>query len=390
VQQALIDLHASQCGFCTPGFVMSLFGLYLEQPAPDRAAVLAALDGNLCRCTGYRPIIDAALAMAAYPEPLRWSRADAQSAARHARLRSLAEAPLQLARYSAPQDIDTLAAQLNAQPDSLLLAGGTDIGLWVTQALRELPPLIWIGEVAELKLIEPRDGGLWIGAAVTFSDAWPVLLEQYPELSEQAARFASTPIRNSATLCGNLANGSPIGDSLPAMLALDAVLHLRRGDAVRELPIGQFYLDYRLTALQRGEFVVGVWIPPRCSTDIVASYKVSRRHDQDISAVSATFRIKLEGNRVTDARLAFGGMAGTARRAPAAEQALLGTEWMLEAVHQAQLALAMDFTPLSDLRASGQYRIDAAQALLERFFLESQGGKARLPDAPVATQELRS
>jgi xanthine dehydrogenase small subunit len=391
VQQALVDLHGSQCGFCTPGFVMSLFGLYLEQPEPDRAAVLAALDGNLCRCTGYRPIIDAGLAMAAYPEPLRWSRADAQSPARRSRLRSLAvEAPLQLARYSAPQDIDTLAAQLNAQPDSLLLAGGTDIGLWVTQSLRELPPLIWIGEVPQLKRIEPRDGGLWIGAAVTLTDVWPALLEQYPELSEQAARFASTPIRNSATLCGNLANGSPIGDSLPAMLALDAVLHLRRGDAVRELPIDQFYLDYRLTALQRGEFLVGVWIPPRCATDIVASYKVSRRHDQDISAVSATFRLTLAGNRVTDARLAFGGMAGTARRASAAEQALLGAEWTLTAVHRAQLALATDFTPLSDLRASGQYRLDAAQALLERFFLGSQGGQVRLPDAPVATQELRS
>jgi xanthine dehydrogenase small subunit len=391
VQQAMIDLHASQCGFCTPGFVMSLFGLYLNGPAADRDSVLAALDGNLCRCTGYRPIIDAGLAMEAGAEPMRWSRADSQSADRRSRLEALAKAaPLDLPRYCAPRDIDTLAAKFAAEPDSVLLAGGTDIGLWVTQALRELPPLIWIGEVAELRRIEARDGGLWIGAAVTLDMAWPALLQQYPELSEQAARFASTPIRNSATLCGNLANGSPIGDSLPAMLALDAVLDLRCGAQVRQLPLDQFYLEYRRTALRPGEFVQGLWVPPRSASDLVASYKIARRHDQDISAVSATFRIRREGKRVAEVRLAFGGLAGTARRAAAAEQALLGSEWTLDSIRAAQVALAQDFSPLSDLRASSQYRLEVAGALLERCLRESQGEQVRLPAAPMAAAEQRA
>jgi xanthine dehydrogenase small subunit len=388
VQQAMIDQHASQCGFCTPGFVMSLFGMYLNQPAADRGAVLAALDGNLCRCTGYRPIIDAGLALPGYPEPARWSREDAQSAERRAQLEALASAPpLHLTNYSAPRDLASLAAQLAANPESLLLAGGTDIGLWVTQALRDLPPLIWIGEIAELRRIEKRDGGLWIGAGVTLREAWPALLETYPELAEQAARFASTPIRNSATLCGNLANGSPIGDSLPAMLALDAVLHLRHGEATRALPISQFYLDYRRTSLQPGEFLEAVWVPPRSAADLVASYKVARRHDQDISAVSATFRIRREQGRVSEVRLAFGGMAGTARRAAAAERALLGAAWSLDSIRLAQDALAQDFSPLSDLRASSQYRLDTARALLERCLLESQGAQVRLPAAPLAVPE---
>ncbi len=208
---------------------------------------------------------------------------------------------------------------------------------------------------------------MWIGAGASVTDAWPALLPHWPELAEQADRFASTPIRNSATLCGNLANGSPIGDSLPAMLALDAVLELRRGSEMRTLPLAQFYLDYRRNALQRGEFVAGVRIPHRHADDCVASYKVARRHDQDISAVATTFRVRVVAGVVTEARLAYGGMAATARRAAAAEQALTGLPWTLASIALAQAALATDFQPLTDMRATGEYRLQIAAALLERF-----------------------
>jgi xanthine dehydrogenase small subunit len=386
VQQAMIDRHASQCGFCTPGFVMSLFALYLNRSDPDRAQVLESLSGNLCRCTGYRPIIDAGLAMGQYGEPARWSREDAQSTARRQRLAPLASAPPLLTRdgnYFAPKTIDELATRYAAAPDSLLLAGGTDIGLWVTQSLRELPPLIWLGDVAELRAIRDEAQGLWIGAAASVTDAWPALLRHWPELAEQAERFASTPIRNSATLCGNLANGSPIGDSLPAMLALDAVLALRCGNAQREMPLADFYLDYRRNALARGEFITGVRIPHRHADDCVASYKVARRHDQDISAVATTFRVRVVAGVVTAARLAYGGMAATARRAAAAEQALIGMPWTLASIVLAQAALAADFQPLTDMRATGEYRLRIAATLLERFWRECHGEAVRLPASPV-------
>jgi xanthine dehydrogenase small subunit len=389
VQQAMIDQHASQCGFCTPGFVMSLFGLYLNNPAPDRDAVLDALSGNLCRCTGYRPIIDAGLAMQAYAQPVRWSRADAQSAERRAQLEAIAAAPPQVPGYCAPRTVEELAARFIAAPDSLLLAGGTDIGLWVTQQLRQLPPLIWLGDVVELRQVRDDANGLTIGAAVTLSEAWPALLHHFPELAEQARRFASTPIRNSATLCGNLANGSPIGDGLPALLALDAVLALRRGDAARDLPLSEFYLDYRRTALARGEFITAVHVPPRHADDRVASYKIARRHDQDISAVSATFRVRVTQGRVVEARLAYGGMAGIAKRAAAAERALTGQPWTLAGIAAAQAALATDFQPMTDLRATGEYRLAVAAALLERFCRESSGEAVTLPATPVVVENAR-
>ncbi|MEP7313055.1 MAG: xanthine dehydrogenase small subunit, partial [Pseudomonadota bacterium] len=340
VQQALVDCHASQCGFCTPGFVMSLFALYQSTATVERETVVEALAGNLCRCTGYRPIIDAGQRMYDYAEPTHWSRDDAQHERRRRLLGSLARdaatAALRYEGYHAPRSLDELAAAVVANPAAVLLAGGTDVGLWVTQQLRELPAIIYLGDVAELKAIHRSKESLWIGAAVPFSNAWPALLAAYPAFAEQAARFASPPIRNSATLCGNLGNGSPIGDSLPAMLALDAVLELRQGNRTRELRLDEFYLGYQRKALAPGEFIVGVRVPLGFAEQQMASYKVAKRHDQDISAICATFRVARSADRVTDVRLAFGGMAATARRAPAAEAALLGAAWSQATVDKAK------------------------------------------------------
>jgi xanthine dehydrogenase small subunit len=383
VQQSMIDHHASQCGFCTPGFVMSLFALYLQRSQSSREQVLEALTGNLCRCTGYRPIIDAGMRHGDYAEPDRWSREDARSAQRLDTLRRLAHeraagAALRYPGYHAPRTLEELSTALLAHPDAVVLAGGTDVGLWVTKQLRELPPLIFVGDVPELSVIEDRPKELWIGAAVTLTDAWPALLRRFPELEEQAARFASPPIRNSATLCGNLANGSPIGDSIPALIALDARIELRTGTAVRRLILEDFYLGYQNKALGKGEFMTGVAVPAAPKGRLLGSFKVSKRIDQDISGVCATFCVSLDGERVRSARLAFGGMAAIPCRARHAERALIEQGWSSAGIEACSAALAADFKPLSDLRASSAYRLQVAGNLLRRFFLQNQGERPAL------------
>jgi xanthine dehydrogenase small subunit len=403
VQQSMVDHHASQCGFCTPGFVMSLFALYLQRSQAGREQVLEALAGNLCRCTGYRPIIDAGMRQGDYPEPGHWSRADAHAARRLDILERLADgrsagASLKYPGYHAPRTLEELSAALVAHPDAVVLAGGTDVGLWVTKQLRELPLLIFLGDVPELAVIEDRPEELWIGAAVTLTDAWPALLRRFPELGEQAARFASPPIRNSATLCGNLANGSPIGDSIPALIALDARIELRKGAAVRRLKLEDFYLGYQQKALDKGEFMTGVAIPAAAPGRRLASFKVSKRIDQDISGVCATFCVLLDGGRVQSARLAYGGMAATASRAHHAERALIEHGWSPAGIEAAGAALANDFKPLSDLRASAAYRLEAAGNLLRRFFLQHQDEHRALRSsdalsgraAPGSSDALRS
>jgi xanthine dehydrogenase small subunit len=375
VQQSMVDNHASQCGFCTPGFVMSLFALYLGDPAPTRERVIETLSGNLCRCTGYRPIIDAGVRMGDYPTPDHWSR-DAVTA--DTRLRALSslqrDRPLRLPGFYAPRTVDELAAELDKAPDSLVLAGGTDIGLWVTKQLRELPPIVYVGAVTDLKQVRQTAAGLEIGAAVSLTDAWDALVATYPTLAEMAQRFASPPVRNSGTLCGNLANGSPIGDSLPVLIALDAELVLRRGARVRSLPLEEFYLAYQRTALEPGEFVMAVRVPAPVAGRWFATYKVSKRFDQDISALALACAVTVENGRVVSARLAFGGMAGIASRAAATERALLGAPWNEASIQFAITQLAEDFKPLTDMRASSAYRLQAAGNLLRRFYFEHGGG----------------
>ena len=372
VQQAMVDQHASQCGFCTPGFVMSLFALYQQQERVNREQVVETLAGNLCRCTGYRPIIEAGCAMAAYPVPAHWSREQAQEPAHRDALRSLQrERTLQLPGFIAPRSLDELAQTMQAHPDALLLAGGTDVGLWVTKHLRELPTLVYIGEVRELQNIETRaDNSLRIGAAVPLTDAWSAIVARVPALAELVQRFASPPVRNSGTLVGNIANGSPIGDAMPALIALGATIELRSGEATRTLALEDFYLDYMKKDLARGEFVVAVNVPVPNTATRVASYKLSKRIDQDISAVCAAFAIDVADEHVVAARIAYGGMAAIPARAKQAEAALVGNAFAEAAFAEAANALADDFMPLSDMRASAAYRLQGAQNLLRRFFLE--------------------
>ncbi len=375
-QQAMVDHHGSQCGFCTPGFIMSMYTMYQNGHAqPDRDEVLDHLSGNLCRCTGYRPIIDAAQAMGDYPEA-RLDLGDVQG-----KLAGLAKKAAGSAlcvqsggqTYFAPDTSDELAALYEAHPDAVLLAGGTDVGLWVTKQLMTLEKVIYLGNVADLNHIERKDGNLSIGASVLLNEGYEAIEAEYPEVRELWKRFASMPIRNSGTLVGNLANGSPIGDSAPFMIAIGARVVLRKGDSRRELALEDLYLDYRKQDRLPGEFVESVLIPLRSENTQVATYKLSKRVDQDISAVCSAYAITVDQGKVASVRIAHGGMAATSKRAQHAEQALAGAEWSEASVARAMEALSQDYQPLSDMRASSNYRLKAAQNLLYRFYLESTG-----------------
>jgi xanthine dehydrogenase small subunit len=375
VQQAMVDHHGSQCGFCTPGFVMSLWTQYQAHAAvgtqPTRQALADALSGNLCRCTGYRPILDAGEHMLdAAAQPLA---TDAVCAA----LRSLAhDAPLHYTAaggsFHAPRTLEALAHLRAERPAALLLAGSTDVGLWVNKQMRVLPELIHVGAVAELRHIEARDGVLHIGAGASLEDAWRTLAGCWPALHDLWLRFASPLVRSTGTLGGNVANGSPIGDAPPVLMALNATLVLRRGSALRRVPLHGFYKGYMKNALQPGEFLQAIEMPLPRAGEVVCAYKISKRYDCDISALCAAFAVQMDGERIEGARLAFGGLAATVQRAAGAEAALVGQTWTEATLHTAQAALAHDFQPLDDLRASAAYRLQVAQNLLRRCWLETR------------------
>jgi xanthine dehydrogenase small subunit len=380
VQQALVECHGSQCGFCTPGFVMSLWAVYETWLAsgvrPGRQALADALAGNLCRCTGYRPILDAAERMFELP-PVRLDVAPVVDALRRI------EGPAVSPQFHAPRSLDELAALVLRMPQARLLAGGTDVAVWVNKQFRELGEVIYVGDVHGLGRIEDTAGELRIGAAASLEAAWGALAGRLPSLTEMWLRFASPPIRHAGTMGGNVANGSPIGDCAPVLMALDASLELRRGDQVRHMPLDLFYVDYMKNRLEPGEFVQAIVVPTTAMQRIVRAYKISKRFDSDISAVCAAFAIELDGERVATVRLAFGGMAAIVKRAQRAEAALVGQPWTQAAVGAAQAALAQDFTPLTDMRASAGYRLQVAQNLLQRFWLETRGADA-LPAAATS------
>jgi xanthine dehydrogenase small subunit len=378
-QQAMVDCHGSQCGFCTPGFVMSLFALYQEPGTPDRNRVDDALAGNLCRCTGYGPIAAAAQAMKADARRDRFARRAGETAAALKALDDGAMAALEAdgRRYFAPRSVDALTELLLDHPAATILAGGTDVGLWVTKQLRRLGPIISIGAVAELRRITIDDHWIEIGAGVTYSDALATLEAHYPDIADMMRRLGSEQIRNAGTIGGNIANGSPIGDSPPPLIALGSRLVLRRGDRLRELALEDFFLDYGKQDRQPGEFVVAVKVPVADPKEIVRCYKIAKRFDQDITASLGAFALTLDGGEVANIRICFGGMAPIPKRARQAEAALKGKPWTRENVEGACWVLSEDYTPISDMRASARYRLRVAQNLLRKFFIETAEPAAR-------------
>jgi xanthine dehydrogenase small subunit len=376
VQQAMVDCHGSQCGFCTPGFVMSLWATrerHAAGSAPTRQQIADDLSGNLCRCTGYRPILDAGEQACAAPG----ARLDAAPVV--AVLRQLqGDASLATASgFFAPKTVDELAALLEARPKATLLAGSTDIGLWVNKQFRPLGDIVWLGAVAELQRIHEQPGTLVIGAGASLEAAWAALAARWPVLNELWLRFAGRPTREAGTMGGNVANGSPIGDSAPVLMALGATLVLQKGSRIRRLPLDEFYTGYMKNRREPGEFVRAIELPLPTAANSLWAYKISKRFDCDISAVCAGIALTRDAAGVVQAaRLAFGGMAATVQRAAAAEAALTGRPFDAAAAEAAAAALATDFTPMSDLRASAGYRLQVAGNLIRRAALEAGGATA--------------
>ncbi|RFP22971.1 xanthine dehydrogenase small subunit [Duganella sp. BJB488] len=386
VQQAMVECHGSQCGFCTPGFVMSLWGMYLDkdgQPA-QRKEIDDCLSGNLCRCTGYRPIIDAAHRMTELPK-VGFDRAALAEQLRALQRDAGASYSAHGQTFHAPRTLDELVALRAAHPKATLLSGSTDVGLWVTKQMRDLGDIIYLGHVTALQTVGEADGMLQIGAGVSLNDAYEALCRLYPsQLGEMWQRFASLPIRNAGTLGGNVANGSPIGDSMPWMIAVGSEVVLRGPSGERAMPLEAFYLDYQKKDMRADEFVAAVRVPlPREGVQF-RTYKLAKRFDQDISAVCAAFAFKLDGDQIVDARIAFGGMAATPRRAARAEASLNGLRWNEANLRVAMDMLAQDFAPLSDMRASSTYRMQTAQNLLRRFWFETRA------DAPLAADAVNA
>ncbi|MFT8327601.1 xanthine dehydrogenase small subunit [Gluconobacter oxydans] len=376
VQSAMVEQHGSQCGFCTPGFVMSMAAYRKTEGATaDDQAIDDALAGNLCRCTGYAPIVRAMKqAMAAGPD-----RFDAQADAIAGRLTALQDGEsVRLegpeGTLSIPASTDDLADILMSDPDATIVAGATDVGLWVTKGMRRLKHVVPIGRVPELRALTRTPEGLRIGAAVTYQDARPAIAELLPDAGEMIRRLGSTQVRNSATVCGNIANGSPIGDGPPMFIAANAILHLRRGAERRSIALEDYFIAYGKQDRQPGEFVEALTIPEPVPGAQFRAYKISKRFDQDISAVLGAFMIETDDqDRITSARLAYGGMAATPKRASGAEAALLGRVWDENTLEAARAAVMEDFAPLTDMRASAWYRQTVAANLLTRFFEETEG-----------------
>jgi len=382
VQQAMVDQHGSQCGFCTPGFVMSLFALHHRgDPKPvDRQQVNDWIAGNLCRCTGYRPITDAGVASCAEGASDRFS--DDEPAARQALAALRDNDDLFVGTkerfFAAPASIPALAKLSILHPDARLVGGATDVALSVTKQLRDIPKLIWLGRVRHLDEIEDRRDAISFGAMVTHAAATPYLAAIDRDLGELMRRFAGNQIRTAGTVGGNIANGSPIGDLPPALIALGATLGLQLGERTRTLPLETFFLDYGKQDRRPGEFVRVVRVPKFGAGEHFRCYKISKRFDSDISAVMGAFKLRVDGKRIAGARIAFGGMAVIPKRARVAEKALIEkhldkpAEWS-----DAIAALAEDFQPIDDLRASAAYRLDVARALLRKALTEIGGTATR-------------
>jgi len=379
VQQAMVDAHGSQCGFCTPGIVMSLYALWMEVAAPSDAEIETALQGNLCRCTGYEPIFKAARAAAELgkPEadPLALERADVTT-----RLEALADgARVDVAkagdRAILPASVADLADVLAEHPEATIVAGATDVGLWVTKMMKPITPAVFIGHLTELRQIVATGSSLRIGAGASYSEAEVALARAFPHLLPYWRRIAGWQVRNMGTVGGNIANGSPIGDTPPVFIALGATLHLRSAEGVRALPLEEFFIDYGKQDLRAGEFVEAVELPLAQAGMYHAAYKVSKRRDEDITAVAAGFAVRVESGMIAEARIAFGGMAATPKRAAKAEAALLGQPFVEASFEAAAEAVAEDFAPLSDWRATAEYRSLVAGNLFRRFWAEQGAGQ---------------
>lgn len=378
VQRAMAENHGSQCGFCTPGFVMSMVAHVQTDNPPSAKDSLA---GNLCRCTGYTPILEALADVDVEEARTHMGFTHQQLLKQLQRLQSNDDLELESAQgtYLSPGSAESLGQQLIEQPDAQLIAGGTDVGLWITKQGKQFDTLIALNRVHDLRYVREHGGWLEIGAAATYQDAQAVLSAWHPSLANLIRRIGSTQIRNNGTVVGNIANGSPIGDMPPALIALGATLEIAYGEQSREIRLQEYFLDYGRQDIKPGEYLRSVRIPPLAHNELFGSYKISKRFEQDISAVSAAFWVDISPNgNVVNARVCYGGMAAIPKRAPIVENALMGVPLSPESATAAAIYLGKDFRPMSDMRASADYRLQVAKNLLIKFALESQGTELNL------------
>ena len=373
VQQAMVDCHGSQCGFCTPGFIMSMFALRKNSPTADPHNIIESLGGNLCRCTGYRPIVDAAEKIFESPCEDHFSRGEQKVLeVLNAINKEQTEVVLSKAgkHFFSPTSTADLAELLLEYPQAKLLAGGTDLCLEFTQFLRDAEILIYTGRVGDMSQVKLTDRSLELGAAVTYSQAKDSLVELYPDLHELIERLGSLQIRNQGTIAGNIGNASPIGDMPPVLIALNAQLLLRRGDQTRLVAVEDYFVKYKVTVLQTSEFIERIYIPRAPAQQLFRAYKISKRLEDDISTTCGAFSLKVDQGTVSDIRIAFGGMAEIPKRAKHCERALRNQLWCPQTIELAASELTKDFAPISDFRASAEYRLTVSQNMLHRLFLE--------------------
>lgn len=370
VQQALVDTDATQCGFCTPGFVMAMFAFHHGGEPADTAIVHEALAGNLCRCTGYRPIAAACRRVAHGPADRFVAELPALADALSA-LPVGADYHYGQQKFLVPRSLAALFAAMAQVPDAILLAGGTDLGLRVSKDREALPLVISLEAVDELRRITPATDAIEIGGAVTYTDALPYLDRHFPSFGALVRRIGSRQIRNLGTIAGNLATASPIGDTIPCLIALDATVTLASRTGKRVLPVESFVTGYRKSALAAGEIIAAIRIPLLATGQDFAAYKVCKRFDQDISTVVAAFRLERRGGKVAELRAAYGGLAARAMRARSVEGAVKGRPWAPAWLADIDALLARDFTPITDHRGGAAYRLRAAAGLLRRFQLET-------------------
>ena len=370
VQQGLVDADATQCGFCTPGFVMAMFAFHHGGERTDDATIHDALAGNLCRCTGYRSIVEACRRVGHAPAD-RFRAESAATAERLSALPAIADYRHGAQAFLMPRSLDALFTAMAQFPDAILLAGGTDLGLRVSKDREAMPAVIATGAVAELRRIKTDGGAVELGGAVTYTEALPLLDQYFPSFGALVRRIGSRQIRNLGTIAGNLATASPIGDTIPCLIALDATVRLASRAGERTLPVESFITGYRKTALAPGEVIAAIGIPLPAAGREFAAYKLSKRFDQDISTVIAAFRLERQGGKVVKLRAAYGGMAARAARATSVEAAVSGRPWAPAWLADIDALLARDFTPIGDHRGGAAYRLRAAAGLLRRFQLET-------------------
>ena len=370
VQEAMVDYHGSQCGFCTPGFVMSLFAMYKNYSFYKDDIIRDSISGNLCRCTGYRPIINAAKSLNKISKFDFFKRNQQLSISL---LKKIKQESIVISnknrKYFAPKNVNELKKILKQYPNSKLLSGGTDVSLVVTKERKDLDSLIYMNSIDELNYIKKNNNYIEVGATTPLIDFELFIKKYFPDFVQILKRFGSIQIRNVCTIAGNIATASPIGDTLPLLLSLDSQIIIKDKDKTRILPLNGFFISYRKTKLKKGQFIHSIRIP-LLGKNIFKAYKISKRIDDDISSVCASFNVELENNKVKKIRVAYGGMANIPKRAINCEKILLNSSLSDNIINKAKKSLEKDFKPITDARASQKYRMEVAKNLLEKCFLE--------------------